>query len=154
MAERNEPEQLLAPDGDGLYADIPPRAGGWAEWIEKLEWTKAREENELRTAFLIFLSEMKLVREPMWRHRGNQYDTSIDDLIEHIYRIEACRMQISGTLAPILCLCCARGYRQFAHCAMVQDFPKSPTAQIVTGITTDVVESGAQISLLHQLLSS
>lgn len=125
---RREPEQLLAPPGPGpYYEDIPVQVGGWAELIEKLNWTKAFEWFELRSEltsdFLIYLSRMALVREPMWYQQGMLFYRSVDEMIgDSLSNIEEARMQIAGTLAPIPCENCSRGNGKWVQCVVVTGY--------------------------------
>ncbi|KAJ5980277.1 hypothetical protein N7481_007575 [Penicillium waksmanii] len=130
MAELpDEPEQLLAPDGPGPLIDIPPRVGGWAEVITNLEWDKALIGQALQSDFLIYMSKMPILQEPMWRRRGNQDNTPIRVMIGlSIANIEACRMQISGRVASLPCINCTEGNVAQCFIALIREHSSILTA--------------------------
>lgn len=74
--------------------------------------------------FLIYLSRMPVVIEPIWRRAGNEDDKPAMKFIGDVLsRIEACRMQISGHRAHVPCKNCHKGNGQFSQCVVVDGFP-------------------------------
>lgn len=95
----------------------PP--GIWASVITRLDWPMARQDDgiELASGFLIYRSQFRATREPIFRPCTIPPQILIGSSLR---MTEAARLHISSYIVPVPCAFCAGGNGPFAQCVTLQ----------------------------------